>query len=323
MNELLSIIIPVYNVEKYLDKCIQSIISLEGINYELILVDDGSVDKSGEICLKYSSQYENVFLIQSMNEGPGLARNKGLKIARGVYITFVDADDYIEKNYYIDLIKIMTEKDLDIIQGSYYEINEDDKMNRKMCHNIEVSGSRNCCDEYIRRVSFDNYVWNKIFKREIVKHIEFPNIFYSEDQCYLTQAFHNANKVGAYSVDGYYHLVQSNSLCNSAFSVKKLDVLKAVNIMDDYLRANALDCVDFLSIDACSYVVRFYPYVNAKDKELLNNVFNKYYPIYAKKVCKKYSSLESRNSLKKKLLLMTFRISPVLSSFLVKSLKIK
>ena len=113
-NALISVIVPVYNVENYLYKCISSIITQSYGNFELILIDDGSIDKSGEICDSFSEKDNRIKVIHKVNEGVSSARNYGLKQARGEYICFVDSDDYVLNDYLLNLINC-ADKDINFV----------------------------------------------------------------------------------------------------------------------------------------------------------------------------------------------------------------
>ena len=104
MNLQLSIIVPVYNVEKYLQRCMESLLTQNISNYEIILVDDGSKDKSSEICDEYASKYSFVRVIHKENEGLGYARNSGLAVAKGKYVSFVDSDDTVSSEHFRELL---------------------------------------------------------------------------------------------------------------------------------------------------------------------------------------------------------------------------
>ena len=131
MNNKISIIIPVYNVENYIERCIDSLISQSYINLEIILVDDGSTDKSGEICDRYAVVDNRIKVIHIKNSGRGEARNIGLSQANGQYIGFVDSDDWVEKDLYKYLIENIEETKADISICAYYECLDDIK-NKKM-----------------------------------------------------------------------------------------------------------------------------------------------------------------------------------------------
>lgn len=120
MRGKISIIVPVYNVEKYLSQCIESIINQNHKNIEIILVNDGSTDKSGDICDKYSLKDNRIKVIHKKNEGVSIARNTGLKVATGEYIAFVDGDDLVDKDIYTRLINVINNSKYDLVMCRFY-----------------------------------------------------------------------------------------------------------------------------------------------------------------------------------------------------------
>src|SRR5690625_188058 len=112
----ISIIVPVYNAEKYIERCLKSILNQRYTNLEIIIVDDGSTDNSSKICIDYEKQYKNIIYVKKENEGPGPARNLGIRLASGDYIGFVDSDDFIHKDMYYNMIKELEKHDADIVE---------------------------------------------------------------------------------------------------------------------------------------------------------------------------------------------------------------
>ena len=122
MNQNISVIVPVYNVEKYLTQCVESILSQDHSNLEVILIDDGSTDRSGEICDQFAARDSRVQVIHQKNAGAAAAKNAGLRIASGTYLSFVDSDDYLEPNAYGGLVRTLLDTGADVVQGSFREI---------------------------------------------------------------------------------------------------------------------------------------------------------------------------------------------------------
>ena len=127
MNELVSIIVPVYNVEKYIDRCINSIIDQDYANWELILIDDGSTDNSGKRCDQYASERSNIYVIHQKNQGVSTARNVGIQIAKGEYFLFVDSDDWISPQMLSSMLG--KNKDADLIVCDSYDVITDEDGN--------------------------------------------------------------------------------------------------------------------------------------------------------------------------------------------------
>lgn len=185
-SPLLSIIVPVYNVEKYLEKCVQSIIHQEYNNIELILVDDGSKDNSGDICDELAKKDKRIVVIHKQNGGQGSARNRALDIAKGDYITFVDSDDEIAVNTYKNNIQILEEiEDVDILQypivehfGTSYAVERRIDVPQKICDTEEIFYSWLSPSD--RRIT--GYVCNKIFRKEIFNKLRFRQDIIWEDR---------------------------------------------------------------------------------------------------------------------------------------------
>lgn len=176
MKDLVSIIIPVFNVEKYLCKCINSVINQTYKNIEIILIDDSSTDKSGNICDYYSNIDNRIKVIHKENEGVSVARNTGLDLANGEYIAFVDSDDYIEKNMIEIMVKNIKKIDGDMSICGYDIFYENQKNNKKS----DVNGKDICMnnDEVLEEIFLSNkingFLWNKLFSKRIFNKIRLP-----------------------------------------------------------------------------------------------------------------------------------------------------
>jgi glycosyltransferase involved in cell wall biosynthesis len=211
-NNLISIIIPVYNVEKYLNRCVDSIVNQTYSNIEIILVDDGSKDKSGEICDKYAMKDQRIKVFHKKNGGLSDARNYGLKEATGDYISFVDSDDWLETDIYEKCMNSNKKYDADIINfamqinhsdGKYY--NQIIKEETLLCGNeglIYLNSFRN----------LDISACNKIFKSSLFNDIEFPYGKLCEDCYIMFKIFHKAEKVLITPYLGYHYFKRKGSI---------------------------------------------------------------------------------------------------------------
>ena len=166
--DLISVIVPVYNVEKYLDKCIQSIVDQTYTNLEIILVDDGSPDNSGAICDEWAEKDNRIKVIHKANGGLSDARNAGLDIATGEYIAFVDSDDYIELDFYDKLYNVIKATNCDISICNLRKVYENNNVSVNNCDTFEITeystteAMSALIDDKIRQV-----VWNKLYKADI------------------------------------------------------------------------------------------------------------------------------------------------------------
>lgn len=181
----ISIIVPVYNVERYLRRCIDSIISQSCIDWECILVDDGSKDSSGDICDDYSRKDNRFVVIHKENGGVSSARNAGLDIAKGAWIAFVDSDDWLEDSY-LNVLLSSIDSDTSIVQSSFFFC---DGTNKNICYlrkeTVELS------DYFNRLLARDGVrleVWGKLIRRELIGKVRFsPEIKMGEDWLFLIQ----------------------------------------------------------------------------------------------------------------------------------------
>ena len=193
---LLSVIIPVYKVEKYLRRCLDSIVNQTYKNLEIILVDDGSPDNSGKICDEYAQNDKRIKVIHQKNKGQGAARNTGIIAANGELITFVDSDDWIENNTYEIMVSELLQYELDIIKCAIVET-DGSKIKRELNHkttNINVVISENILNLYFTEFTC-KVIWNGVYKRSIIKNVEYPEGLVAEDNYVSGMYLHKAKRI--------------------------------------------------------------------------------------------------------------------------------
>ena len=195
MNKLISIIVPVYKVEAYLTKCIESLIKQSYRNIEIILIDDGSPDKCGNICDEFAKQDNRIIVIHKPNGGVSSARNIGLDICKGDYIMFADSDDWVEPSFCEEAIKLITTMGVECVSFGYYDYtNENNK-------SLVTSGSRYISSEeaiesiWGEKALFFIVVWNKIFHRRLFNDIRFPEGYMFEDNAVTHRIFDLAKNI--------------------------------------------------------------------------------------------------------------------------------
>ena len=184
-KNLVSIIIPIYNSEKYLNRCLSSITEQTYSNIEIVLIDDGSTDDSRSICLDWKSKDDRILVFSKENGGQGSARNYGIKVASGEYIVFVDSDDYIHPQMIEVLIHAVINHAVDIVQCSYQEVAEgvdvidfdDIKLSEIHC---AIDNDRN--SRYLCWYTEDIIPWNKLIRKELFADLSFPLGMYYEDK---------------------------------------------------------------------------------------------------------------------------------------------
>lgn len=177
MDDLISIIIPVYKVEKYLNRCIKSVVEQTYENLEIILVDDGSPDKCPQICDDWTKNDRRVKVIHKKNGGLSDARNSGLKVAKGVYICFVDSDDYVSEKFVETLYNLIRNNHTEISAISFQEVFS---TKREVVDTVEDKNSEvvfeneDALRQLFSNDTFANYAWNKMYKRHLFDDVQFP-----------------------------------------------------------------------------------------------------------------------------------------------------
>ncbi|MBP3470253.1 MAG: glycosyltransferase [Lachnospiraceae bacterium] len=229
MKDLISIIVPVYNVEKYLAKCLDSLTGQTYRNLEILLIDDGSEDRSGSIMQEYAALDDRICCIHQKNRGSASARNEGLKAVRGNYIAFVDADDEIDREM-ISYLYSMMEPGVDITACGYREIDE---------HERVLAGEKNFPEEGIYteeefwKIYFNHsgaycvVVWNKLFRREVLEGLRFPEGVCHEDEFLITDVFRRNVTVKCSPKKLYDYRIREHSLSTNMDIEGYLDRMKA------------------------------------------------------------------------------------------------
>ena len=235
-----SIIIPVYNVEKYIERCLLSILKQDYSDYEIIVVDDGSKDRSGAICDKFAQKYENITVIHIPNSGVSNARNTALAKARGEYVWFIDSDDYIETNA-LEIIESHIEKydNMDLLIFDAIVVNEEGRELGRITCNLP-------CGQSMKFETHKNFVfantslWNRIYRTEIIRNNQLlfeHNITIAEDLLFNYKYLLECQNV-YYEKDAlYYYLQRKNSAMSGAG--KNKDVLKVFESLIFYYKENS------------------------------------------------------------------------------------
>lgn len=225
----ISIIVPVYQVEKYIRQCIDSILAQTFTDFELILVDDGSKDNSGKICDEYAEKDKRIRVIHKENDGLSDARNKGLDNASGNYFMFVDSDDYIAPNMAECLYKKISEAKADIAACNYRYVFEDGKKDFSTENKAEVI---NANEIFYNRKNERNYgFWtiacNKLYKREKFKSLRFRFGKYHEDEFWANDIYQMDIKAVTVSESLYYYRQRGNSIMGNKNIRKCFDIIEA------------------------------------------------------------------------------------------------
>ena len=238
MEELISVIVPIYNVEKYLNKCIESIINQSYSNLEIILVDDGSKDSSGIMCDNYILKDKRIKVIHKENGGLSDARNVGIEKAKGEYIVFIDSDDWIDEKMIEILYNIIKKNNSDISICDYFlAYNEEIQTQKEDIEIINLSNIEALKTIYDKDLGVCMIVaWNKLYKRNLFKDdIRYPYGKIHEDEFTTYKLLYKAEKISYTKQKMYYYRQRENSI-TSSFNKKRLDCLEAFDERVKYMK---------------------------------------------------------------------------------------
>lgn len=258
MKAKISIIVPVYNVEKYIDRCIQSILAQTYTNFELILVDDGSPDKCGKICDEYAKKDMRIKVIHKKNGGLGDARNCGLSIATGEYIGFIDSDDYIESDMYEKLINACIEKKSDIAVCGRYDVVDGKLKKRFSFEGTKVLSNSEAIKAILTTNNIDSSACDKLFRKKLFENIRFPKGKLNEDIYVMTKIISNSNRVVHIGESKYYYDHRPNSITTKCFSNRNMDSVEAAKEVLEYIKQNYPEFkkeADFFHYEIVSYTL--------------------------------------------------------------------
>lgn len=221
-EKLLSVIVPVYNVEQYLARCIDSILQQSYRNLELILVDDGANDSSGAICDQYAQKDPRVNVIHKENGGLSSARNAGLDAAKGEYVGFVDSDDWIEPGAYAAMISLMEQQQVPVICGGRYDV--DGKTGKKQVGLCPPKQERIRAEELVGRMflwdNCDSSACDKLYCRDLFENIRYPEGVVCEDVPVIYQVVMKAESVLMWNQPFYNYYHRPDSISTAPISEK-------------------------------------------------------------------------------------------------------
>lgn len=225
---VISIIVPVYGVEKYLRDCLDSIVSQTFSDWECILVDDGSPDQSGAICDEYAARDSRFRVIHRPNGGVAAARNTALAACRGRYIGFVDSDDLVHSGMFQHLYELIVAHDADVAQVGFEVLHLGYKKYRPLVDSIEIYNRSRVAVELLQDKRIQNYLWNKLFRRELID-VGFPVGKVYEDMYAITLWARNIRKMVASPAMLYSYRQRKGSITTSFINLQnRLDYMRAV-----------------------------------------------------------------------------------------------
>ncbi|EOU1892848.1 glycosyltransferase [Clostridium perfringens] len=321
MRPKISIIVPVYKVENYIHTCVDSILNQRFKDFELILVDDGSPDKCGEICDEYAKKDNRIIVIHKENGGQATARNAALDVASGEYIGFVDSDDYIEPDMYEILYKICVENECDISNCSSI-IHFNKKIVVNGGHNIITHNREEAMKVLMEGFLYDECLWTKLIKRELFEGLRIPTGIAYEDTAFTYKLFDKANKICCIGEAKYNYIKRENSTMDIATKEIKIDAIKIYSEMYSLIEARYPELLGLVTLKLAN-----------NSLVILNNIIdsnefdkNKFKYYKTAKFLNGY--FEETIKLKEypknlKILLVALKINPIIYKYLIKIIKLR
>lgn len=320
-NYILSVIIPIYNAEKYLQDTLESIINQSVFgDLEVILINDGSTDNSMRICNQFANLYANIKIIVQNNKGVSVARNSGLNSASGKYVTFLDADDLIDSDLYENELKLIQNCNADIAIVDFKKVHLDGRVVKYRTSYYKEWDTDNAIKDFYSGI-IGNQVVEKIFLKETINNVRFlPQYKIGEDMYFMYQAILNAKKIVMDTrICGYHYMVRESSAMTDGFNEKYFDSVKLSYLMvqesendkeiSEYAKAHLIH-------ETCKALE--YTYRNQAEKKYERDV------VKMRKDLKKYSFIRAKKYLVKKQFwgFALMRISPKLYLYIHKKMRI-
>lgn len=235
-EDLISIVVPIFKVEKYLQRCIDSILSQTYKHYELILVDDGSPDNCPKICDDYANKNKNIFAIHKKNAGVSEARNAGIKMAKGKYLTFIDADDYVNENLLEVLKSTLDKNEVRLSMCSYKRVNDSNEevkpiINKK---SVRVINDLEAMDMLLEDQT-TCVPWGKLYDIDLFDNISYPVGKIMEDMFITPLIFKKAKSIAISSQELYFYNQEGESITRSKFDYNKLNMVEATYFWKEHV----------------------------------------------------------------------------------------
>jgi len=274
----LSIIVPVYNAGKYLKTCVDSILKQTFQDFELLLIDDGSMDSSSFICDEYGEQDARVVVVHKRNGGVASARNKGMEIAKGDLIAFVDADDMIDPDMYKVLIDALDRTGADAAACTFSIKPKDGGVWHDNISKLFVfEGTEEIYQSMTRKEqSIEGYIWNKVYKRNILENVRFrTEIAMVSDAVYSWEIFKNVKKVCYIDLPMYQYRITPTGITCGSHPEKYMWALYSYEFMLDDAKHISQDCVDDLAKQYLGWNLTAFRAVLQCEKSVKKNCYNK------------------------------------------------
>lgn len=244
MGEKISVIVPVYNVEAYLEKCVESILKQTYTNLEILLVNDGSTDNSGELCDQLAQRDQRIRVIHKENGGLSDARNRGIEEASSDLIGFIDSDDYIDEDMYETLYRQMLESNADLSMCGHYDVYHQIPEKQVAVIQTWELTPQEAIKMVMEAKILSVTAVNKLYKKELFEQLRFEIGKIAEDAFIMIALIHHCHKVVATNEKKYYYVHRENSITTQKFSLKFLNVIEAYEQNANIIRENYPELAD-------------------------------------------------------------------------------
>ncbi|MGZ4881166.1 MAG: glycosyltransferase family 2 protein [Halobacteriota archaeon] len=261
---LISVLVPVYNAESYLSRCVDSIIAQSYQNIEIILVDDGSTDRCGDICDRYAASGSRISVIHKTHGGPGSARNAGLSRAQGEYIGFVDADDYISPTMYENLYMAAVTHKADIVQTGMITLRDDGVVTDTIKSEFSIFLTPSTCfSAYLRQKIISHHLVNKLYDRRILESRHMVEDYLFEDPIEVLHSLGKCHTVVALDLTQYFQVSTPNSITRGLVGRWHLEsILRVAEMMQECILVDAPQCCDETHRLFCRFSLEGYYMLN-------------------------------------------------------------
>lgn len=280
-NPLISVIVPVYKVEKYLPNCIESVQRQSYFKWELILVDDGSPDGCPRICDEYASHDDRIKVIHKENGGLSSARNAGLEIFKGDYITFLDSDDFWHQDFLETLMAICVDNNADIAQCGFVRGEESIFPSNTISPNIKVYDNHTIFTKCATKI----VVWAKLYKRYILEGVNMPEGLINEDDWTTWKLYYKAKKIAVTNIPLYYYTVNPASIMGQSKRKPDFSYLDAYKERIGFFVDKKEEDMEHCSrMQLCKAMVLSYgnPYLSQEERQMVKTRFEESYQIISR-----------------------------------------
>ena len=271
-NRMVSVIIPAYNVEQYVERCVYSVTKQTYRNLEIILVDDGSTDCTGIICDKLAKEDNRISVIHKTNGGLSDARNAGIDVSRGEYISFVDSDDYIASDMLEHMMNAMCETDISMVVVGFWKQSGDAREYCGPTTERVVSSEEALKDIYIGHEIYPAS-WNKLYRRALFNNNRFAVEMINEDSEIITKLLMECNRVALVSKPLYIYMIREGSITQSSFSSKDYNGIKAYRTAVDVCKKRKKSLLPYARYYETSRIYNTYIELVTSDERMIKYRF--------------------------------------------------